>query len=90
MYIHDVWAGGSSVNEQLDRLNMSSDANNYTILVGFSWDSNTALNPYGWGIAKYIADQNGPKLAQFIFDFHNNARAPIFDSSTMTSAIFFV
>jgi hypothetical protein len=64
-----------SANEQLDRLNMSVHANNYKVpVVGFSWDSNTALNISGWGTAKLIADQNGPKLAQFIINFHNTCQ----------------
>ena len=49
------------------------NANGYNIpIVGFSWDSNTAINPSGWAIAKFIAHQNGPKLAKFISDFKAN------------------
>jgi pimeloyl-ACP methyl ester carboxylesterase len=46
------------------------NTNGYNIpVVGFSWDSNTTINPSGWNITKSIAKQNGPKLAKFISDF---------------------
>lgn len=45
---------------------------NYEIpLIGFSWDSNTPIPPPGWETAKIIAKENGPKLAQFIYDLKN-------------------
>jgi hypothetical protein len=46
-------------------------------LIGFSWDSDTEINPdgTGWLIAKLIAKENGPKLAQFIFDYKNKCQA---------------
>jgi esterase/lipase superfamily enzyme len=67
IYIHGYWASQLSADEQVHRLNMSLNANNYQVpVVGFSWDSNI-----GWPVAKLMADQNGPKLAQFIIDFHN-------------------
>jgi hypothetical protein len=45
-------------------------SNEYNIpVIGFSWDSNTVINPSGWTIAKSIAKQNGPKLAKFLTDF---------------------
>ncbi len=70
LYVHGVWAGQTSAVEQVDRVKLSIKANGYNIpVVGFSWDSNTATNPPGWGIAKSIANQNGPKLAKFISDF---------------------
>jgi hypothetical protein len=39
-------------------------------LIGFSWDSDTEIDPYGkgWNIAKFIAKENGPKLAKFLLD----------------------
>jgi hypothetical protein len=49
------------------------NSNEYNIpVVGFNWDSNTAINPSGWDIAKSIAKQNGPKLAKFLSDFRTN------------------
>ena len=61
-------------NERFVRANMSLDHNNYhnynnnnNSVVGFSWDAN--LNNNNWTIAKSIAKDNGPKLAQFIFDY---------------------
>ena len=73
IYIHGVWTGQAGAKEQLDRTKLSLIANGYNIpVVGFSWDSNTATNPSGWAIAKFIANQNGPKLAKFISDFKAN------------------
>ena len=57
---------------------MSLDHNNYNnnnSVVGFSWDANTVLNPSGWIIAKSIAKDNGPKLAQFISDYKIKCQA---------------
>ena len=73
VYIHGVWTGQADAKEQLDRIKLSLNANGYNIpVVGFSWDSNTATNPSGWAIAKFIADQNGPKLAKFLSDSKAN------------------
>jgi Alpha/beta hydrolase of unknown function (DUF900) len=70
VYIHGVWTIPIAAKEQIDRIKLSLNANGYDIpVVGFSWDSNTALNPSGWDIAKCIAYQNGPKLAKFLLDF---------------------
>jgi hypothetical protein len=75
IYIHGVWTDETSANEQFDRTAKSLAANDYSIpLIGFSWDSNTPLSKNGWGIAKNIARDNGPKLAQFIFDFKNKCK----------------
>lgn len=60
---------------------MSSDSVGYGYpLIGYSWDSNTSIdiNGNGWNIAKSIAKDNGPKMAQFLLDLkdycfqHNN------------------
>jgi hypothetical protein len=70
MYIHGVWVDQYSAKEQVDRTNLSLGANGCHIpTMGFRWDSNTSANPIDWGIAKYIANQNGLKLAKFISDF---------------------
>lgn len=70
IYIHGVWTTQIAAKEQIDRTTLSLNANGYEIpVVGFSWDSNTAINPTGWDIAKSIAKQNGPKLAKFLLDF---------------------
>ncbi len=54
----------------------NSGYNNIFYLIGFSWDSDTAFSPddirtsqRGWNIAKNIANENGPLLAQFIDNF---------------------
>jgi hypothetical protein len=83
IYVHGVWTGIGSFlanfeNETgiFDRARMSLAANNYSIpVIGFSWDSNTTIitpNNSGWSIAKDIAQDNGPKLANFIFDYKEN------------------
>ena len=79
--IHGIWVDGrigvnalEDSSEIFDRARMSLAHNHYTNpLVGFSWDSNTAIsiNGSGWNIAKLIAKDNGPKLAQFILDYMN-------------------
>jgi esterase/lipase superfamily enzyme len=73
IYIHGVWTKQTSAKEQTDRTRLSLYVNGYNIpIIGFSWDSNTAVNPTGWSIAKHIANQNGSKIAKFISDFKNN------------------
>ena len=70
LYVHGVWAGQAEAREQLDRVKSSLNANGFiSPVVGFTWDSNTAANPSGWVVSKFIANQNGPKLAKFISDF---------------------
>ena len=62
VYIHGVWTGQMAVKEQIDRTILSLNLNEYNIpVLGFSWDSNTVVNPSGWTIAKSIATQNGRK-----------------------------
>jgi pimeloyl-ACP methyl ester carboxylesterase len=51
--------------ERLDRVKTSLESNNYIIpLIALSWNSDVT-----WENAKIIAQQNGPKLAHFIFDY---------------------
>lgn len=79
IYVHGVWTGIGSFSANLesetgifDRASMSLAINNYSIpVIGFSWDSNTTItaNGIGWSIAKKIAQDNGPKLAHFLFDY---------------------
>jgi pimeloyl-ACP methyl ester carboxylesterase len=79
IYVHGVWTGMGSFSANLenetgifDRARMSLAVNNYSIpVIGFSWDSNTTItaNEIGWSIAKKIAQDNGPKLADFLFDY---------------------
>ena len=72
LYIHGVWTDNTSAKEQVDRTRLSLYTNGYQIpIIGFSWDSNTAVNTSGWKIAKSIANKNGPKIAKFISDFKN-------------------
>ena len=80
VYIHGVWTRQIAAKEKIDRTALSLNTNGYNIpVVGFSWDSNTTINPSGWNIAKFIAKQTRPKLAKFISDFktkypNNNIR----------------
>jgi pimeloyl-ACP methyl ester carboxylesterase len=70
IYVHGVWSDSESAEEQTDRVAQSVAANNYQIpVVGLSWDSDTEVSPIGWGIAKTIANGNGPFLADFISEF---------------------
>jgi pimeloyl-ACP methyl ester carboxylesterase len=70
IYVHGVWSNSESAEEQIERVALSIAANNYqTTVVGLSWDSDTEVSPVGWGIAKMIANENGPLLAGFISEF---------------------
>lgn len=79
IYVHGVWVYDQepssppieNFNEALKRLKMSLESEGYHHpLVGFSWDSDTEVDPEGkgWNIAKLIAKENGLKLGQFIVD----------------------
>ena len=82
IYTHGVWTNekGHSIKavenapEIFDRLKMSlKNAGYFDPLIGFSWDSDTEIDPYGngWNVAKLIAKENGPKLAKFLLDLKN-------------------
>ena len=79
VYVHGVWTNekGHSIKavenaqEIFERLKMSLKDSGYNhLLIGFSWDSDTKIDPSGkgWNIAKIIAKENGPKLAKFLLD----------------------
>jgi pimeloyl-ACP methyl ester carboxylesterase len=84
VYVHGVWTGRGRTNDVIsnsdqnildtateifERVRMSLDNMGYAFpLIGFSWDSDTEISSNGWEIAKEIARDNGPKLAQFIID----------------------
>lgn len=83
IYVHGIWTnpGGhiptsaENAEEVFDRLKMSLDSVGYHYpLIGFTWDSDTSIDPEGtgWNVAKYIAKENGPKLADFIIDLKNH------------------
>jgi hypothetical protein len=79
IYIHGVWTTEEEAREQTERVFLSlrnSGYNDIFYLIGFSWDSDTAFSlddmstsQRGWTIAKNIANENGPLLAQFIDSF---------------------
>jgi len=70
IYVHGVWASEQQAKEQTDRVFLSLQNSGLNIpVVGFSWDSDTAPSGHGWDIAKKIANENGPVLANFIGDF---------------------
>ena len=70
VYVHGVWTRQIAAKEQIDKTKLSLNSNEYNIpVVGFSWDSNTVINPTGWDIAKSIANQNGPKLEKISLIF---------------------
>jgi len=88
LFIHGWGLDESMAKERYERTLMSLQANNYSIpLISFSWDSNTtsSLSDFGlsgWNHAKSIANDNGPKLAQFIIDYadkcnHENKESKI-------------
>lgn len=70
IYVHGVWSSSQEAEEQTDRIYSSLLSNGYNItVIGYSWDSDTIENPSGWSIAKSIANENGPILANFIKDY---------------------
>jgi len=84
IYIHGVWTAKDRVDEvnkkmfenapeMFDRLRLSLETVDYKFpVIGFSWDSDTEISPDGWDNAIKIARNNGPKLAQFVLDLHEN------------------
>ena len=65
IFIHGWGNNHFKAKERLDRVKLSLEYNNYNIpLIGFSWDSDKK-----WELAKFIAKENGPKLANFIIDY---------------------
>lgn len=82
VYVHGVWTNEKehlikaveNAQEIFERLKMSLKSTEYNHpLIGFSWDSDTHIDPegVGWNIAKLIAKENGPKLAKFLLDLKN-------------------
>jgi hypothetical protein len=71
IYVHGVWSSRESAIEQVQRVDISlTEGNDYDVtIVGFSWDSDTSVNPFGWKIAKEIANKNGELLADLIVDY---------------------
>jgi hypothetical protein len=69
IYIHGFNKSKDDAGEEFNRIQTSLNHNNYRIpLIGFSWNSSTG---YDYEKAKNNAQENGPKLAQFINDFKN-------------------
>ena len=65
IFVHGWHNNEFKAKERLDRVKMSLENNSYNIpLIGFSWDSDK-----DWEPAKFIAKENGPKLAKFILDY---------------------
>jgi hypothetical protein len=68
--VHGWPLNESQAKERFDRVKMSLENNNYSIpIVGFSWPSDTV-----WVGAKFIAKDNGPKLANFTFSLMNTCK----------------
>jgi len=80
IFVHGWNADESSATEQFNRTLMSLHSNGYnkSVMIGYSWDSNTIslhdINWSAWINAKNIAKDNGPKLAQFIMDYLDNCK----------------
>lgn len=67
IFVHGWEESENNVKERLNRVKLSLEKNGYTHpLIGFSWPSDTV-----WFGAKFIAAQNGPKLADLIIDVKN-------------------
>ena len=70
IFVHGWDIDHYKAKERLDRVKMSLENNSYYIpLVGLSWDSNKIWDP-----AKSIAQENGPKLGQFILEYKQTCK----------------
>lgn len=73
--VHGWPLNEAQAKERFDRAKMSLEHNHYSIpIVGFSWDSGTEISRDGWNYAKKIANQDGPKLAHFIFNYKDTCK----------------
>src|SRR5919199_1669018 len=73
--VHGWPLNEAQAKERFDRAKMSLEHNHYSIpIVGFSWDSDTEVSRDGWNYAKKIANQDGPKLAHFIFNYKDTCK----------------
>jgi hypothetical protein len=72
-FVHGYDNNNENAKEQLDRIKMSLEHNNYTdiSLIGYSWPSDTGFTPSGWIKAKLLSVDEGSKLANFIIDYAN-------------------
>ena len=67
IFVHGWEKGEDNVKERLNRVKLSLENNSFIHpLIGFSWPSDTA-----WFGAKFVAAENGPKLANLITDVKN-------------------
>ena len=67
IFVHGWEESENNVKERLNRVKLSLENNSFIHpLIGFSWPSNTV-----WFSAKFIAAENGPKLAKLISDVKN-------------------
>jgi hypothetical protein len=65
IFVHGWGLDKVKAKERLDRVKMSLENNSYSIpLIGLSWESNKI-----WKKAQIMAEENGPKLANFIIDY---------------------
>ncbi len=67
IFVHGWEESEENVKERLNRVKLSLENNSFIHpLIGFSWPSNT-----DWYDARSIAAENGPKLANLIFNVKN-------------------
>jgi len=68
--VHGWYLNELRAQERFDRVRLSLENNSYHIpIVGFSWPSDTP-----WVAAKLVAEENGPKLANFTSDLVNTCK----------------
>jgi pimeloyl-ACP methyl ester carboxylesterase len=70
-FVHGYDNNNENAKEQLDRVKISLEHNNYTdiSLIGYSWPSDTGFTPEGWIKAKQLSIDEGKKLAEFILNY---------------------
>ncbi|MFC6992042.1 alpha/beta hydrolase [Haladaptatus sp. GCM10025707] len=61
----------AAAEDKMEHADSQLDANGYWgTTIGYSWDNNKGGGgDYGWNESQDIAQQNGPKLAQFLLDY---------------------
>lgn len=70
IFVHGWGADEKEARERFDRVKMALENQNYTIpLIGLSWHSDTE-----WVAAQFIAEWNGPLLADFITKLMNDCK----------------
>jgi hypothetical protein len=68
IYVHGVWASKMAAVEQADRTRLTLATDHYSIpVIGFSWDSNTSVEPDGGILPRILLTKMGQNLHIFLW-----------------------